>query len=145
MSQQRETATLVAGGPADQPAVLASDADRDAAAGILSSAFAEGRLTADEHSERVRAAYGARTQDDLAGLTADLPGSAGDVARQQAVLVSDGVDRCLLCALLILCPPAGIAWLLAARRRPHLGPGPGQRLAPIPAVGTATAVRGSDR
>ena len=30
---------------------------------------------------------------------------------------TDGLDRCLLYALLICCPPAGIAWLLAARHR----------------------------
>ena len=52
--------------------MLASDADRDAAAGLLSEAFAEGRLSAGGHGERVRAAYTARTRADLAGLTSDL-------------------------------------------------------------------------
>jgi hypothetical protein len=94
--------------------MLASDADRDAAAGVLSSAFAEGRLTGVEHAERVRSAYGARTKAQLAALTADLPGPDGEADLQQAH-VPHGVDRCLLCALLICCPPAGIAWLLAAR------------------------------
>ncbi len=122
MSQQRETASLVIDGQAD---VLASDADRDAVAGILSSAFAEGRLTAAEHAERVRAAYRARTNSELAGLTADLPGPASDVGVLQAPFVPDGVDRCLLCVLLICCPPAGIAWLLAARRRGRAGGGTG--------------------
>lgn len=114
----------VTDGTAARPAVLASDADREAIAGQLSSAFAEGRLTAAEHGDRVRAAYGARTLGELARLTADLPGPAGDADRRQA-LMSDGVDRCLLCAVLICCPPAGIAWLLADRRRARVGGGPG--------------------
>jgi hypothetical protein len=111
-------------GPA-RPEVLASDADRDAVAAVLSSAFAEGRLTAIEHAERVRGAYGARTLGELAGLTADLPDPAGEDGVRQPVLVPDEVDRCLLCALLICCPPAGIAWLLAARRRARRGAGAG--------------------
>ena len=47
--------------------------DRDAAVRVLNEAFTEGRLTADEHSERVRAAYAARTWRELAGLAADPP------------------------------------------------------------------------
>ena len=97
------------------PGTLASDADRDTAAGLLSEAFAQGRLTADEHDERARAAYAARTWAELARLTADLPVPAGDAAGRPAA--TPGVDRCLLCALLVLCPPAGIAWLVAAWRR----------------------------
>jgi hypothetical protein len=117
MIQPRETTSFVLDSPADQPDVLASDADRDAIAGMLSSAFAEGRLTAAEHAERIRATYGSRTMGQLGGLTGDLPGPVGEVSSRQAPLVPDEVDRCLLCLLLICCPPAGIAWLLVARRR----------------------------
>jgi DUF1707 SHOCT-like domain len=141
VTQPGQTASTVADGPAGQRHVLASDADRDAVAGRLSLAFAEGRLTSGEHAERVRVAYEARTTGELAGLTADLPRPAGDAEGRHAVRVrDDGVDRCLLCALLILCPPAGIAWLLAARRRSR--PGPGRRLAPAPAGRAGTGVRG---
>ncbi len=123
MSQNSETGGLVVDGPAGQPDVLASDADRDSVARLLSMAFGEGRLTAAEHAERVRAAYGARTRSELAGLTADLPDPAGDGRKRPAVFVPDEVDRCLLWALLICCPPAGIAWLLAARRCALMGGG----------------------
>jgi hypothetical protein len=127
LAQPGDTASAVrevTGNPASRPEVLASDADRETVAGQLSSAYAEGRLTAAEHGDRVRAACGARTLGELAGLTGDLPGlSGGDAGRQQA-LVPDGVDRCLLCALLICCPPAGVAWLLA-RRRARAGGGTG--------------------
>jgi DUF1707 SHOCT-like domain len=122
VSEQRDTASAVIDSPA-RPDVLASDADRDAVASMLSSAFSEGRLTGAEHSERIRDAYGARTMGELAGITADLPGPGGDAGRSPAVLLPDEVDRCLLWALLICCPPAGIAWLLAARRRARAGGG----------------------
>jgi hypothetical protein len=50
----------------------ASDADREAAASLLNEAFAEGRLTADEHDQRLGAAYAARSWQQLQQLTADL-------------------------------------------------------------------------
>jgi hypothetical protein len=50
----------------------ASDADRDQVTEVLHAAFAEGRISYDEHSERTEAALTARTFDDLAALTADL-------------------------------------------------------------------------
>jgi hypothetical protein len=33
-----------------------------------------------------------------------------------------GADLCLLCALLVVCPPAGIVWWLLSRRRQQLPP-----------------------
>jgi hypothetical protein len=33
-------------------------------------------------------------------------------------------DRCLLCLLLVACPPAGIAWLWLSWRRARACPGP---------------------
>jgi DUF1707 SHOCT-like domain len=139
VTQLGETAGVDMDGAAGRPDVLASDADREAVCGQLGSAFAEGRLTAAEHAERVQAACGARTRGELAALTADLPAAAGGFADGPRATPQD-VDRCLLCALLICCPPAGIAWLLAARRRSR--PGAGRRLAPAPAGRAGTAVRG---
>jgi hypothetical protein len=51
----------------------ASDADRDQVIEALAAASAEGRLSLEEYSERSEAALVARTQGELAGLTADLP------------------------------------------------------------------------
>jgi hypothetical protein len=51
----------------------ASDADRDRAASVLNEAMAEGRLTAEEHSDRIDSVYAAKTQADLVPLTEDLP------------------------------------------------------------------------
>jgi hypothetical protein len=53
----------------------ASDADRDGAAAVINNALAEGRLTAEEHSERLDSIYAARTHAELVPLLADLPGS----------------------------------------------------------------------
>jgi hypothetical protein len=128
LAQPGDTASVVMevmDGTASRPEVLASDADRENIVGQLSSAFAEGRLTAAQHGDRVRAAYSARTVGELARLTADLPGPGGEAGGRQQALLPDGVDRCLMCSLLVCCPPAGIAWLLAARRRARATGGAG--------------------
>jgi uncharacterized membrane protein len=54
----------------------ASDADRDAAVDFLNRHYAAGRLTEDEHSGRVDAAYAARYDSQLYALTDDLPALA---------------------------------------------------------------------
>lgn len=51
----------------------ASDADRDHVADVLRDALAEGRLTAQEHAERLDAVYAAKTHGELAPITQDLP------------------------------------------------------------------------
>jgi hypothetical protein len=61
--------------PALPPALLASDRQREQAIATLRDAVVEGRLTLDEYSDRVGVAVGARTTDDLAALTRDLPQS----------------------------------------------------------------------
>ncbi|MFJ5232547.1 DUF1707 domain-containing protein [Kitasatospora sp. NPDC088391] len=57
----------------------AADADRERVADLLRDAYAEGRLTADEHAERVEAAYNARTFGELEPLTRDLPSHPGPI------------------------------------------------------------------
>jgi hypothetical protein len=67
------------GGPAGS-SMRASDADRDRTIEVLAAASAEGRLSAEEYSERSDTALAARTLGDLARLTGDLPaGSAAGV------------------------------------------------------------------
>ena len=54
----------------------AADSDRAIVTDLLSAAYAEGRLTRDEHDIRLAQAMEAKTFDDLRVLTADLiPGS----------------------------------------------------------------------
>ena len=122
-----------------EPAVRASDAERDQAAEILRVAYAEGRLTRAELDERTGAAYAAKTRADLSGLTSDLPGAVPAEATAYGRLpvadppVADpgpgasNLNLCLLLCLLFAFPPAGIAygtyWILAARRQPPSFPG----------------------
>jgi hypothetical protein len=53
--------------------VRVSDSERERAVDVLSKAFAEGRLNAEEHDTRVERAYRARTRSELLALSADLP------------------------------------------------------------------------
>jgi uncharacterized membrane protein len=50
------------------------DAERERAAADLGEHFAQGRLTVDEHAERVERVWSARTHADLEPLFKDLPG-----------------------------------------------------------------------
>jgi hypothetical protein len=49
-----------------------SDQDREQAVAVLNQAVADGRLTWQEHAERVETAWSARTRDQLAPALADL-------------------------------------------------------------------------
>ena len=72
--------------PSEPPALRASDEDRDRAVEALQVAVGAGRITAEELDVRVEAALSARTIDDLAALTADLP-TARTAAQSPDVLV----------------------------------------------------------
>ncbi len=60
----------------DQPSGIGhlrcSDGDRDLVAEVLGTAFADGRITFEEHDERLNRAYAARTFGELDALTKDL-------------------------------------------------------------------------
>ncbi|MET9696006.1 DUF1707 domain-containing protein [Streptomyces sp. NPDC006529] len=58
-------------------ALRASDADRDRIAGIIGDALAEGRLTAEEHAERLDSLYAVKTVAELEVLVRDLPAAPG--------------------------------------------------------------------
>ncbi len=58
---------------ATQPSLRVGDAEREAVAAELREHYAHGRLTAEEFNQRLDAAFAAKTQHDLAQLTADLP------------------------------------------------------------------------
>jgi hypothetical protein len=64
MSDQPDTPT---------PTLRASDHEREAHAQALRDHAAAGRLTVDELSDRLEAAYGARTQGELRRVLEDLP------------------------------------------------------------------------
>jgi Domain of unknown function (DUF1707) len=96
-------------------AVRASDDEREQTVALLQRSFADGRLTLGELEERVGTAYTAQTRAQLSDLTGDLP--APEQPPQPRVLL----DARLLCILLCICPPAGLAyWLLPVRQPAHL-------------------------
>lgn len=98
-------------GPAAGGSLRASDGDRDQVAALLAAAYAEGRLTHEEHDERLEQVMRARTFDDLVPLTADLVpldptpatvssttsgfvvGNGSHVDVDRMVAVFSGVDR----------------------------------------------------
>ena len=51
-----------------------SDAEREQAAGELGEHYVQGRLTAEEHSERLDQIWAARTRAELVPIFQDLPG-----------------------------------------------------------------------
>ncbi|MFF9280559.1 DUF1707 SHOCT-like domain-containing protein [Streptomyces griseosporeus] len=59
--------------PTPTAELRASDAERDRIADILRDALAEGRLTAEEHAERVEGVLAARTVGELEAFVRDLP------------------------------------------------------------------------
>jgi hypothetical protein len=65
---------------ADALRMRASDADRERVAGLLRDAYAEGRISRDEHDERLTATYQATTYADLVPLLEDLPVPPGALA-----------------------------------------------------------------
>ena len=68
----------------EQPRELRiGDAERTAAADELAEHYAQGRLSAEEHSERLDRIWAAKTRTELAPVFADLPGSAYQRPAQQ--------------------------------------------------------------
>jgi class 3 adenylate cyclase len=59
--------------PSHESNLRASDADRERVVESLREHYGAGRLSDEELSERVEAAYGVRTMPELQALTADLP------------------------------------------------------------------------
>ena len=110
-----------------------ADADRERAIDVLKDAFAEGRLTGDEHAERVERAYGSRTDAELAAVSGDLPAGPPGTPPSQARPRPAGY----LLRPAARTNPLAIASLacgLADRRRPGSGPRrPGQSGGPAAA------------
>ena len=69
----------------------ASDADRDRVLALLSEAASDGRLTTDEHAERVQQACTARTLGELADLTKDLAVPSAQPVRLEGGRVISGI------------------------------------------------------
>ncbi|HEY1714484.1 MAG TPA: DUF1707 domain-containing protein [Solirubrobacteraceae bacterium] len=95
---------------AQPPAILAGDAEREQSTQLLSQAVVEGRLTLEEFSDRVERAQAARTRDELATLTRDLP-AAPTGPTTSSELVPAQQRHVAFCSRLVRSGP----WELAAR------------------------------
>ena len=67
------------------------DAERTAAADELAEHYAQGRLSTEEHHERLDKVWAARTPSDLASVFTDLPGSAYRMPSAYATAERPGV------------------------------------------------------
>jgi Domain of unknown function (DUF1707)/Cell wall-active antibiotics response 4TMS YvqF len=67
----------------DDPAIRASNADREQAVIALREHLLAGRLTLEEFTERVEVALGARYEGELARVSEDLPEISADPARSR--------------------------------------------------------------
>ena len=78
----------------DPSEMRAGTHDRDACARVINEALVEGRISADEHDQRLSACYSAVTMGDLAKITADLPPlpptGAAQAAQPAAPVVAAG-------------------------------------------------------
>src|SRR5437588_11025560 len=107
----------------------ASAADRERAIDVLKAAFAEGRLTREEHDARVERAYRSRTYADLAALSADLPAGPLGTLSSQAVVAPAAylpaessrtnplAKASLVCGLIPLLPATLAAIILGVQAR----------------------------
>ena len=93
------------------PAILAGDAEREHSTQLLSQAVVEGRLTLEEFSDRVERAQAARTRDELATLTRDLPTAPAPASATSTELAAPQEKHVAFCSRLVRSGP----WELAAR------------------------------
>lgn len=91
-------------GPVPPGGLLASEAERERTQAVLKQAFEDQRLTQDEFESRVGSAISARTLDQLAALTRDLPADPVPVAalprRSRRVWLFAGIGAAAVVVLL---------------------------------------------
>ena len=92
------------------PAILAGDAEREQSTELLSHAVVEGRLTLEEFSDRVERAQAARTREELATLTQDLP-AAPPAPPTSTEIIPAQQKHVAFCSRLVRSGP----WELASR------------------------------
>lgn len=74
----------------------ASDQDRQLVEQVLATAYAQGRITTDEHSERLEQVWQAKTFGELRPITADLVEIRQEVELKLTPAPGDGFDRAIV-------------------------------------------------
>lgn len=105
--------------------VRASDAEREKTVSLLNQHHVDGRLTAEEFSDRVEAALAARTRSELDVLLTDLPSPIERAPAGQAPVMAGGgpgwrPSRPAIVAMTLL----GVALLVGVVASWVRGPGP---------------------
>jgi hypothetical protein len=88
--------------PGPGPDMRVSDADRTEMADRLSKHYSDGRLDEAEFNERLDRAMSAKTESDLRGLLADLPGPQPQRGHPRPERQRGSLGRILLLALFIV-------------------------------------------
>lgn len=126
-----------------------SDAERDAAAADLGEHFAQGRLSVEEHAERLEQIWGARTRGQIPPIFSDLPSPYAATAQGRPTAVRSrpprgaglrAARRGIPAPLLVLLAVVGVAlvvthlpliliglavfWCVALKHRGRAGYGP---------------------
>ena len=70
-----------------------SDAERETAAAELGEHYAHGRITTEEHRERLDRIWAAKTRSEIGPIFADLPSQLSTVGRPVAAATAYGADR----------------------------------------------------
>ena len=99
--------------PQQRPELRIGDAERERAASQLAEHYAVGRITQDEHAERLDRIWAARTQSELDPVFADLPGHTS-AARPRTALPRPDTRRrqrppLLLVVLLVVLAAVAVA------------------------------------
>ncbi|HLI58353.1 MAG TPA: DUF1707 domain-containing protein [Solirubrobacteraceae bacterium] len=105
---EEDARNLPAESAGDRHPILASDAEREQTVARLREAVGEGRLTLEEFSERVGAVQLARTDQELAAVSRDLPAT-----RPSTELLAEPETHRAVCSHLIRQGP----WSLPVRSR----------------------------
>jgi len=92
-----------------QPAIRASDAERQQTVLVLRDALLEGRLSLDEYSDRTGHALAARTDRDLAELIRDLPAHSASPTSVNAGRAPADAHQRAICSHLVRRGPMRLA------------------------------------
>jgi uncharacterized membrane protein YgcG len=100
---------------ADPRRVRASDPEREEVVAMLRAAVSEGRLSLEEGDERMAQAYAAKYRDQLAPLTADLPGGGREALWRTPEALSAMRRRLRLHGATVAAVAAGLVglWILS--------------------------------
>ncbi|MEV8373349.1 DUF1707 domain-containing protein [Kribbella sp. NPDC056861] len=104
----------------EERSMRVGDREREEAVARLGEHYEAGRLSAEEHQERVGEALQAKTQAELAALFVDLPGKSADPGKTQYQPAWKGTKRPPVPVLVALALVASVACVVLGGHPPVL-------------------------